>query len=246
MATILTFLRHLLSAMLIAAVGISSLGAQVDTLQSVVQPPYWTIDLSVRSNFTVGPFLGNLLSVSKVRDPGSRWRFGIGASYSPSNGDETEDRFISDSLTIKRTRTFTGGSLSVAMVAQTIYTAPARFATRWYVGWGPILNGFYHVWDEEGTSTNVSGYGGRDRSERRESTLAAGIIGSFGVEWEFTSGMSIHAEYGAVADYQFTKRTDSNISSWSFQPPYKEDQTYTSKGLRFQSLGVLFGLSLAI
>ncbi len=183
-------------------------------------------------------FQGLMLSGKYHFSNRSAVRTGVNLSFSDMNMEDErlqyspiENDMVRNFLDIKRRTT------SVTIYTQYVYYSSASSRLHVYYGAGPFYELTYQTEDRETVSQSVITV----TSTSDQSSWAVGANGVLGVEWFFTSGMSLLGEYSNAISY-------SDVNNETIEKDgegvVRVERNITSNNVVFRANNVRFGLSV--
>ncbi len=189
----------------------------------------YALQFQISQNFTLGNFLGSVISGKYNCSGTSAIRIGVDFTTTmgnQSNGNhEFSSGYSSSNLNENNTQ-------SIGVVAQYLWEAPLEDNIQFYYGVGPKL-GFGFTHQNSANSSTSSSY---IYYKQTSKNFSVGFLGSAGVEWFFSKKMSLCAEYGLAYLYNYTKNSINTSTS--------TEQTVRIYSYSLRSDNVRFGLSV--
>ena len=187
----------------------------------------WALQFQISQNFSLSGFQGTTISIKRQFNPNNAIRLGLSLSLGGSStGDTLGSLSISDH--------------DVGLNCQWLFYLRKLDAVSFFVGFGPQV-------EFRGTTTeNDFKLSDTSRAFDRNtlSDWGIGASGFIGVEWFFSQGFSLHAEYGL--SFLYSTETQEVISSITYSSgrTYSLTDEVSVTSWRFASNGVKLGLSV--
>jgi hypothetical protein len=189
----------------------------------------YALQFQVSQNFTLSSFMGSVISGKYHLTNKNAIRIGLGFSSTMGN-QSSVTQYSSGASDVNNVSE--GNSQSVDITAQYMITPVISDKIRFYCGAGPKFGLNFSKINNTSNAVNTSQYIDKQNTKG----YSAGIMCSAGVEWFFSSKMSLCAEYGLTYVYSYAKITgDYNGSYTATQETYKYS---------FDGNNVRFGLSV--
>jgi hypothetical protein len=211
----------------------------------------WTMDFGISSNLTLNNFKGAAISLSDFISDYQKYRLEVSTAFSNSSGDQSGNQYSADTLSNNSSGNSDYNSNSIQMTLQYITYATPKAQTSIYFGVGPFVGLSWSKNNSNSSSTSVDFSQSQSSSTSSSSSYFVGVLGSIGVEWFFSEHISLHAEYGLSAQYNWgSSQSNSNNqvtynSIYSYTSnSYRSNSSNTSKGWSVAGQTVVFGLSV--
>jgi hypothetical protein len=156
------------------------------------------LEFEIGSDLTLSSFQGTLISYRSRGAHGGGWRGGIDLRGSFS---DFKDEATSPDTTVRRDSE--SHSAAAAIVLQRLFGPPRRLGLGGYWALGPEI-GYQSTFQEDQSNGPFS----------KVRTWNLGLASAAGVEWLTDRGISLHAEYGLVAAYNWNRSEDRNPPSF--------------------------------
>jgi opacity protein-like surface antigen len=159
----------------------------------------YALQFQISQNFTLSNFLGSVISGKYHFTNNSAIRLGVTFSSSMDNDGQNID-YQNSTNSASYMAEQNGKSFDIT--AQYLVYPEVNKKILFYWGAGPRVAYTY-----SNNKTNHSSTGSPDNYiTAKTNSWTVGVLGSAGVEWFFTSQMSILAEYGLSYVYSYSKR----------------------------------------
>jgi hypothetical protein len=186
-------------------------------------------------------FQGGLISFKYHFNNHVAFRSGVGLSYDNSDSEEEREVFFEDS-TIFNAKS-KNENVTISIPAQLLYYINPDNDVKVFLGLGPYIT--YMVSNAKNTDYRYSNnYYGSVLIELATKYYSIGLSSAYGVEWFFTDNMSLTGEYGFTFSYYYRETRLDRLRIYPESDNYIENSFRKSEGWRFNSTGVLFGLSI--
>jgi hypothetical protein len=243
--------KSILGKLLIYSILFASTLLAQDSLSVIgkfIQDHSWTMDFGISSNLTLSAFKGTALSLSKFTSDYQRYRFGISTNLNNNSRNQSGSHYDADTLSGASSGDDDNDAYSVQITLQYITYATPRAQTSIYFGIGPLVGISWSKSNSTSNSSTIGYYQDQGGNTSSYTSYSVGALGSCGVEWFFSEHISIHAEYGLVAQYIWSKNESSNQDKYSYvnsnSGSYKNISSSSSSGWSLSGQNVLFGLSV--
>ena len=204
---------------------------EVDTLavQKNLGKGSWSMQFGLLEDLVLTSFQGGIISAKYHTSDGKAWRFGFSMFGSLSDVEQTGGSGSTPSNSDSNGQTLT--------VNAQYLNYPSRNKTVVFLyGFGPLFR----------LSRSTSSFDGSSVTSKNVYTrFAAGVSGTWGVEWFFKPGISMLAEYGMSVTYdrsKSTRRTETGNPFGSGNVQLSESES-KSTSFRVDPSFVKFGLS---
>ena len=194
-----SFLNSSLIAFLFISITSSNLFAQ----DSISLAGKYALQFQISQNFTLGNFLGSVISGSYHLTNTSSVRIGLSYTGTMDNTDKMNNN---DSLSNLENTTNDVNSTSIDLMVQYLVATPVTNNILFYWGAGPRGGVIFSKTTNNHTQTATQNYA----NSEKKNGWSAGAMASAGVEWFFSRQMSLLAEYGISYLYTYTKTTTTS------------------------------------
>jgi hypothetical protein len=232
----------------------SSLLAQdsLSVIGKFIQDHSWTMDFGISSNLTLKSFQGTAISLSKFTSDYQKYRLGVSVGLNQSSGDQSGSQYNADTLSNNSNAHSDNYNNSLQITFQYITYATPKAQTSIYFGIGPLVGISWYKNNSNSNTNSVGDYQNQSGYTNTNSNYFVGVLGSVGVEWFFSEHISIHAEYGLSAQYNWGNTQLSNTYQTIYNPILYTNSYYSnrnnnsssSSGWNLSGQSVLFGLSV--
>ena len=197
------------------------------------------LQFQIGSNFTLHSFQDGIISYLKHTSPDFALRFSIILNSNYNEIDNTVDQSIDGGAPIHSNEPTTNERFGLGLNTQFMFYRKGLYDILFYCGAGPTIG--YNYLRQEITSNNDSNNNTTTR-QNKVTYFYGGLSGVAGVEWFFTKGMSLCAEYGASLIY--SSQTQKTISESTGVNVTRSMGNADSHGFSFGETNVRFGLSV--
>lgn len=199
------------------------------------------LEFGIDQNFQLKSFTGGTLSYKFNLKPLQAIRLGV--TISGTSTESTTEYTFTNFNGMPPVLNGDGhrGSLSFSLYGALLnYTSPYQ-SVYLYWGCGPLASYTYTK------STNTTPTVSPTDSYQTEKQLSAGLLGVIGVEWFASQNLSLHAEYGLSAQYQWADKNSNETNYYlnnGVKTPYTNAQEIKTSGVSISYTAVNFGLSV--
>jgi len=189
----------------------------------------YALQFQISQDFTLSNFLGSVISGKYHLTNKNAIRIGLGFSTTMGNQSSATQYSSGES---DANNVSESNNQSFDITAQYMITPVISDKIRFYCGAGPKFGLSFSKTNNTSNVVNAAQYVDKQNTKG----YSAGVMCSAGVEWFFSSKMSLCAEYGLTYVYSYTKNTrDYNGSHTTTQETYNYS---------FNGNNVRFGLSV--
>jgi len=186
-------------------------------------------------------FQGGLISFKYHFNDHIAFRTGVNLSFDNSDSEEVRDVIFEDSTIF--TSKSKNDDFTITIPAQFLYYINPDSEVKVFLGLGPSIT--YMINNDRTTDYNYSdNYHGTILIESKSKYYSIGLSSAYGVEWFFTDNMSLTGEYGFSFSYYYRETNIDRMRIFQDRDNYIAKDKRKVEGWRFQSTGVLFGLSI--
>jgi uncharacterized membrane protein YciS (DUF1049 family) len=218
-----------------AVIVLFSVAVSVNAQDTTSLSGKYALQFQVSQNFTLGSFLGSVISGKYHLTDETAIRVGLGLKMRMNN--QASKSQFNQSSTVGDI-VYESNNQVLNLVVQYLLTPVLADNTRFYFGVGPKMEiGFSKVSTGDSNIDNDGNYY-YYRAGMTGSEYSIGVMCSAGVEWFFAKQMSLCAEYGLVYAYSYAK---SNSDNYISEHSTNEQRVYSYS---LSGDNVRFGLSV--
>ncbi|MDM7915438.1 MAG: hypothetical protein ACE15D_10105 [Candidatus Eisenbacteria bacterium] len=224
-------------ATLLAAGSAAGQTVPADNARTALAAGAQAMQFQVAPDFQLQSFQGSLLSYKRHLSPSRAIRLGIGLALSDRDRNSSEEISEADTLREVRKDDLEENLFGLHLIAQYLHYASPTPRTALFLGAGPTFE--YSRSHQKTAWTNIGYPASEDGISK---SFEVGLTLLAGVEWFATRELSLHAEYGLTAGYQWGK--SESTKEIQYAPPRTSVEHGESHAWTLDDSGVLFGVSL--
>jgi hypothetical protein len=194
------------------------------------------LQFQISSNFTLRSFQGSVISYKRNFSKRSALRFGLSLSTTFRSDERTD--YFSPLDSIQSSRDVNDDLFSMIVRCQYVRQSPKKLNTTIFYGAGPLIGYEYNR-----TKSDQNNYNSESIYNNEVNTWRVGISFVLGAEWFIRKNMSLLAEYGLDALYEW-RNDDSTARQHTSSGENKSVSERKSKIYHIGASSVKFGLSV--